>query len=94
MRRTFLYRSVQLLLASSLGSLALPLLANEYKEIEWDDLMPEGWKKKVILELTRMRRYGSLMDGDPRCTQYILGYRVGVRTGSRNDLDIGLCTCR
>ena len=69
MRRTFLYRSVQLLLASSLGSLALPLLANEYKEIEWDDLMPEGWKKKVILELTRMRRYGSLMDGDPRADE-------------------------
>lgn len=69
MRRTFLYRSVQLLLASSFGSLALPLLANEYKEIEWDDLMPEGWKKKVILELTRMRRYGSLMDGDPRADE-------------------------
>ena len=69
MRRTFLYRSVQLLLTSSLGPLALPLLANEYKEIEWDDLMPEGWKKKVILELTRMRRYGSLMDGDPRADE-------------------------
>ena len=69
MRRTFLYRSVQLLLASSLGALALPLLANEYKEIEWDALMPEGWKKKVILELTRMRRYGSLMDGDPRADE-------------------------
>ncbi len=69
MRRTFLYRSVQLLLASSLGALAPPLLANEYREIEWDDLMPEGWKKKVILELTRMRRYGSLMDGDPRADE-------------------------
>ena len=69
MRRTFLYRSVQLLLASSLGALALPSLANEYKEIEWDDLMPDGWKKKVILELTRMRRYGSLMDGDPRADE-------------------------
>ena len=69
MRHTFLYRSVQLLLASSLGALALPLLANEYKEIEWDDLMPDGWKKKVILELTRMRRYGSLMDGDPRADE-------------------------
>ena len=69
MRRTFLYRSVQLLLASSLGALAPPLFANEYKEIEWDDLMPEGWKKKVILELTRMRRYGSLMDGDPRADE-------------------------
>jgi hypothetical protein len=69
MRRTFLHHSVQLLLASSLGALALPSLANEYKEIEWDELMPEGWKKKVILELTRMRRYGSLMDGDPRADE-------------------------
>jgi hypothetical protein len=69
MRRTFLYHSIQLLLASTLGALALPSLANEYKEIEWDELMPEGWKKKVILELTRMRRYGSLMDGDPRADE-------------------------
>jgi hypothetical protein len=69
MRRTFLHHSFQLLLASSLGALALPSLANEYKEIEWDELMPEGWKKKVILELTRMRRYGSLMDGDPRADE-------------------------
>lgn len=69
MRRTFLHHSVQLLLASSLGALALPSLANEYKEIEWDELIPEGWKKKVILELTRMRRYGSLMDGDPRADE-------------------------
>lgn len=69
MRRTFLHHSVQLLLASSLGALALPSLANEYKEIEWDELMPEGWKKKVILELSRMRRYGSLMDGDPRADE-------------------------
>ena len=69
MRRTFLHHSFQLLLASSLGALALPSLANEYQEIEWDELMPEGWKKKVILELTRMRRYGSLMDGDPRADE-------------------------
>jgi hypothetical protein len=69
MRRTFLHHSFQLLLASSLGALALPSLANEYKEIEWDELMREGWKKKVILELTRMRRYGSLMDGDPRADE-------------------------
>jgi hypothetical protein len=52
-----------------LGALALPSLANEYKEIEWDELMPEGWKKKVILELTKMRRYGGLMDGDPRADE-------------------------
>jgi hypothetical protein len=69
MRRTFLYRAIQILLASSLGSLAIPPLAKSYKEIEWDELMPEGWRKKVILELTRMRRYGSLMDGDPRADE-------------------------
>jgi hypothetical protein len=49
--------------------MALPAISSAYKEVEWDELMPEGWRKKVILELTRMRRYGSLTDGDPRADE-------------------------
>jgi hypothetical protein len=49
--------------------LAIPAIGSAYKEVEWDELMPEGWRKKVILELTRMRRYGSLTDGDPRADE-------------------------
>jgi hypothetical protein len=49
--------------------MAIPAIGSAYKEVEWDELMPEGWRKKVILELTRMRRYGSLTDGDPRADE-------------------------
>jgi hypothetical protein len=49
--------------------MAIPAIGRAYKEVEWDELMPEGWRKKVILELTRMRRYGSLTDGDPRADE-------------------------
>ena len=66
MRRSFLRRSSAGLLGLVLGTHALKGEASTYKEIEWDDLMPEGWRKKMILEVTRMRRYGSLMDGDPK----------------------------
>lgn len=66
MRRIFLRRLIQVLAGSALSSLAIPAIGSAYKEVEWDELMPEGWRKKVILELTRMRRYGSLTDGDPR----------------------------
>lgn len=49
--------------------MAIPAIGSAYKEVEWDELMPEGWRKKVILELMRMRRYGSLTDGDPRADE-------------------------
>jgi hypothetical protein len=69
MRRIFLRRLIQVLAGSALSSLAIPAIGSAYKEVEWDELMPEGWRKKVILELTRMRRYGSLTDGDPRADE-------------------------
>ena len=69
MRRIFLQRLIQILAGSALSSLAIPAIGSAYKEVEWDELMPEGWRKKVILELTRMRRYGSLTDGDPRADE-------------------------
>jgi hypothetical protein len=69
MRRIFLRRLIQVLAGSALSSLAIPAIGSVYKEVEWDELMPEGWRKKVILELTRMRRYGSLTDGDPRADE-------------------------
>ena len=69
MRRIFLRRLIQALAGSALSSLAIPAIGSAYKEVEWDELMPEGWRKKVILELTRMRRYGSLTDGDPRADE-------------------------
>jgi hypothetical protein len=69
MRRIFLQRLIQVLAGSTLSSLAIPAIGSAYKEVEWDELMPEGWRKKVILELTRMRRYGSLTDGDPRADE-------------------------
>jgi hypothetical protein len=69
MRRIFLRRLIQVLAGSTLSSLAIPAIGSAYKEVEWDELMPEGWRKKVILELTRMRRYGSLTDGDPRADE-------------------------
>jgi hypothetical protein len=69
MRRIFLLRLIQVLAGSALSSLAIPAIGSAYKEVEWDELMPEGWRKKVILELTRMRRYGSLTDGDPRADE-------------------------
>ncbi|MFM7049278.1 MAG: hypothetical protein ACKOXA_07040, partial [Polynucleobacter sp.] len=69
MRRSFLRRSSASLLGLVLGTYALKGEASTYKEIEWDDLMPEGWRKKMILEVTRMRRYGSLMDGDPKADE-------------------------
>ena len=69
MRRIFLRRLIQVLAGSALSSMAIPAMGSAYKEVEWDELMPEGWRKKVILELTRMRRYGSLTDGDPRADE-------------------------
>lgn len=69
MRRIFLRRLIQVLAGSALSSMAIPAIGSAYKEVEWDELMPEGWRKKVILELTRMRRYGSLTDGDPRADE-------------------------
>ena len=69
MRRIFLRSLIQVLAGSALSSLAIPAIGSAYKEVEWDELMPEGWRKKVILELTRMRRYGSLTDGDPRADE-------------------------
>lgn len=69
MRRIFLRHLIQVLAGSALSSLAIPAIGSAYKEVEWDELMPEGWRKKVILELTRMRRYGSLTDGDPRADE-------------------------
>ena len=69
MRRIFLRRLIQVLAGSALSSLANPAIGSAYKEVEWDELMPDGWRKKVILELTRMRRYGSLTDGDPRADE-------------------------
>ncbi|MFM2261124.1 MAG: hypothetical protein RL457_1450 [Pseudomonadota bacterium] len=69
MRRIFLRRLIQVLAGSVLSSMAIPAIGSAYKEVEWDELMPEGWRKKVILELTRMRRYGSLTDGDPRADE-------------------------
>ena len=69
MRRIFLRRLIQVLAGSALSSMAIPAIGSSYKEVEWDELMPEGWRKKVILELTRMRRYGSLTDGDPRADE-------------------------
>lgn len=69
MRRIFLRRLIQVLAGSVISSMAIPAIGSAYKEVEWDELMPEGWRKKVILELTRMRRYGSLTDGDPRADE-------------------------
>lgn len=69
MRRIFLRRLIQVLAGSALSSMAIPAIGSAYKEVEWDELMPEGWRKKVILELTRIRRYGSLTDGDPRADE-------------------------
>ena len=69
MRRIFLRHLIQVLAGSALRSWAIPAIGSAYKEVEWDELMPEGWRKKVILELTRMRRYGSLTDGDPRADE-------------------------
>ena len=69
MRRIFLRRLIQVLAGSALSSLSIPAIGSAYKEVEWDELMPEGWRKKVILELTRMRRYGSLTDADPRADE-------------------------
>ena len=69
MRRIFLQRLIHVLAGAALSSMALPAISSAYKEVEWDELMPEGWRKKVILELTRMRRYGSLTDGDPRADE-------------------------
>ena len=69
MRRIFLRSLIQVLAGSALSSLAIPAIGSAYKEVEWDELMPDGWRKKVILELTRMRRYGSLTDGDPRADE-------------------------
>lgn len=69
MRRIFLRRLIQVLAGSALSSMAIPAIGSAYKEVEWDELIPEGWRKKVILELTRMRRYGSLTDGDPRADE-------------------------
>ena len=69
MRRIFLRRLIQVLAGSALSSFAIPAIGSAYKEVEWDELMPDGWRKKVILELTRMRRYGSLTDGDPRADE-------------------------
>ena len=69
MRRIFLRRLIQVLAGSALSPMAIPAIGSAYKEVEWDELMPEGWRKKVILELTRMRRYGSLTDGDPRADE-------------------------
>jgi hypothetical protein len=69
MRRIFLQRLIHVLSGAALSFMALPAISSAYKEVEWDELMPEGWRKKVILELTRMRRYGSLADGDPRADE-------------------------
>ena len=59
MRRIFLQRLIHVLSGAALSSMALPAISSAYKEVEWDELMPEGWRKKVILELTRMRRWKS-----------------------------------
>lgn len=67
MRRLFLRRCLLLTAGLSAG-LAYPLraLASAYKEIDWEELIPDGWRKQVILELTRMRRYANAVDGDPK----------------------------
>jgi hypothetical protein len=70
MRRHFLRRCLVLTAGFSAGVMhPLMALANAYKEIDWDELIPEGWRKQVILELTRMRRFANAEDGDPKAEQ-------------------------
>ena len=70
MRRLFLRRCLLLTAGLSAG-LAYPLLtlASAYKEIDWEELIPDGWRKQVILELARMRRFANAEDGDPKAEQ-------------------------
>jgi hypothetical protein len=70
MRRLFL-RKCLLLTAGFSAGLMQPLLAlaTTYKEIDWEELIPDGWRKQVILELARMRRFANAEDGDPKAEQ-------------------------
>lgn len=66
MRRYFLRQS-SYVIASIYGFSFMPSLANAntYKEIQWDELMPLEWKKKVSHQLRIIHRYGNFMDNDP-----------------------------
>jgi hypothetical protein len=70
MRRHFLRRC--LVLTAGFSAVAMhPLiaLATAYKEIDWDQLIPDGWRKQVILEMARMRRFADAADGDPKAEE-------------------------
>jgi hypothetical protein len=70
MRRPFLRRCLLLTAGISSGVMhPLLALAAAYKEIDWEELIPEGWRKQVILELARMRRFANAEDGDPKAAQ-------------------------
>lgn len=70
MRRLFLRRFLLLTAGLSAG-LAYPLraLASAYELIDWEELIPDGWRQQVILELTLMRRFANAEDGDPKAEQ-------------------------
>jgi hypothetical protein len=70
MRRSFL-RHCFYLSAGISASVLYPLraFASAYKEIDWEELIPDGWRKQVILELARMRRFANVADGDPKAEE-------------------------
>lgn len=70
MRRLFLRRCLFLTAGLSAG-LAYPLLtlASTYEVIDWEELIPDDWRKQVILELGLMRRFANVEDGDPKAEQ-------------------------
>jgi hypothetical protein len=70
MRRHFLRRCLVLTAGFSAGAMhPLIALATAYKEIDWDQLIPEGWRKKVMLDLGRMQQFANAPDGDPKAEQ-------------------------
>jgi hypothetical protein len=70
MRRHFLRRCLVLTAGFSAGAMhPLIALATAYKEIDWDELIPDDWRKQVILEMARMRRFANAADGDPKAEE-------------------------
>ena len=44
------------------------VLAQSYREIQWDDLIPKGWDP--MKSLPDRSKIGSLLDGDPRAQEF------------------------
>jgi hypothetical protein len=70
MRRSFLRHCFYLAAGISVSAMyPLRALANAYQEVDWDELIPDGWRKQVILEMARMRRFANAADGDPKAEE-------------------------